>query len=427
LIFEADPNQTFVIDNDSLTNWLKTSELSIERHDNGMLKTIGASAEDMTGKLIVNTVSGVIKLAQAAVIMAAEVRPEDNPCNEDVLREAALLATKREAVSAATDALDAETKRLKLLGDAVTTFGKAPTEDIQRDLIAQTRVVADRQVALDKVQKVLQSTIDNISLVDTFTWPDDGITFAGTHAYPSVNFLKFLKDPTDLSKSSNNAAIKLRIKPLSTLALSPDLNGKIPATAISRDAKGIRYRNPVSGALEITLCKTIQLTPPNMQESADFCPRDKLDTVTVAQGLVPQLGRLILTPFSNGSFQSNTLKASFTNDGNLQAASVAQKVSRAEVASDTLNQVANNLLQGIKDFRTAEIDTKTSVLKAKTNQLQAQKDYDEAVLALQPSATEENDKKKAIIDSDTALKDALRANIEAGTALEKAKALAAAP
>jgi hypothetical protein len=156
------------------------------------------------------------------------------------------------------------------------------------------------------------------------------------------------------------------------------------------------------------------------------CPKEKLYVNTTAEGPVPQLGPLMLIPFNNGAFQSNTIKLAFTNDGNLQSASVAEHVSGAEVASDTFNQVATNLLQGVKDIRTGGLDAKTAMLKAKTGQLQAQKDYNAATIALQASPTADTDRQKAILDSDTALKDALRANIEAEVALEKAKAAAGA-
>jgi hypothetical protein len=431
-LFEADPSQTFVIDNDSLSSWFKTSELSIDRHDNGMLKSIGASAEDRTGKLIVNTIAGVIKLSQAALMAPVSLAPGVPPpsaesiCNKALLDIVKELGPKRAVLNAAKDNLEAETKRLTFFADAVATFGKAPADQIQMDLITQAERVATRQIELGRVQKDLQSTLDSISDVDAFTWPGDGRTLVGTHKYSKGNLRRFLADNlnrTDVRLS--DVEIELRIRPLSALALSADEDGKLPIVAIGANAKGIRYRAPVQGALEITLCEAV---PHDVDDKkpTEFCSPekipDKLRVMLLAEGPVPQLGRMMLLPFTNRPFQSNTMKASFTDAGNLQTASVEEKVSQAEVASDTLNQVAGPLLQGITNLRTAGIDAKTAVLKAKTDQLLAERNYHQAVLALEPSGTEANDRQKAIIESDTALKEALRANNEADRALKKEQA-----
>jgi hypothetical protein len=423
-LYEPDPSQTFAIDNDSLTSWLKTSQLSIERHDNGMLKSIGAAAEDRTGKVIVNTVSGAIKLAQAAAVTMAGGGPAVRSlCKSDVANKLASLPAKKAAVRAATKDLDDESRKLKLWGEAVVPFGKATTAAIQTQLVGQAGVVAGKQAALDVAQKDLQDTIDGISLIDVFTWPDDGITLAGEHEYPARNLLKLLEDQQ--TAQSNSMKVEMKIVALNGLGQVAGADGKVPVAAQANDGKGIRYRNPVNGALEVIACEDMPTGAPG-QAITKLCDPKKIKTFRVAEGPVGQLGRIMLIPFFNGPFQSNTMGATFSNDGNLQTARVEERVSRGEVASDTVNQVATNLLQGVQTLQTIGIDSKTAVIKAKTSQLQAEKAYDQAVTALHPSDTAEADRQRAIVASDTLLKDALRANIEANAALEKTRAAAGA-
>ena len=86
-MFGPDPSQTFVIDNASLVNWFKTSELSVERFENGMLKSIGASATDQTGTALASAAGGVVKLAQVALVggIAGSGDNGQSPCNQKLI------------------------------------------------------------------------------------------------------------------------------------------------------------------------------------------------------------------------------------------------------------------------------------------------------------------------------------------------------
>jgi hypothetical protein len=132
---------------------------------------------------------------------------------------------------------------------------------------------------------------------------------------------------------------------------------------------------------------------------------------------LPQLGRIYFLPFHNGPFQSNVLKASFANDGRLISAGYTERVSRAEVASDTLNQVADQLLDAANTLPTLGTKTRTQILKDKTAEIEAQGEYEKALIALKV-VSEEEQEGKALIEADTALKNALKANVEAELALQ---------
>lgn len=433
-VFEPDPTQTFAIDNASLANWFKTSELSIERYDNQMLKSIGATATDHTGKVIVNSITGLVKLAQTALITATGAPPRAIQfCDEKLLATAKGLKAKRTALGAATAKLDGETKRLKLMGDAVTPFGRGTADRIQSRLFRQSEKVADAQIDVAMKQADLQSDIDALSDVETFTWPPDGRTIAELHERPDKTWLyRFIKknpQGNPLVSATNTANVNLRLVPLNGLALK-EVDGRLPPAATGGTAKGIRYRNPVAGALQISICKSAPaLQDGESRDPAVYCaalPR-VLVTRNLAEGPVPQFGRLMLIPFENYAFQANAMKATFSADGNLVTASYAETASRAEVASDTFNQVAGALLQAAKDLPTAGANARTAALNAKVAELQAQANLNKAKLALEPTGTEENARQAAIIVSDTSLKEAQLKNLEATQALAKAQASQSSP
>ncbi len=433
-VFEPDPAQTFTIDNESLVHAFKTSELSIERFENQMLKSIGGTSTDETGKVIVNSLTGVLKLAQTAIVGASVFEYQDATktfkaldgapafCNDEILKVAYGIAAMRESLRLSTQNLDVETKRLKLMGDAVGTFGKAPTEAIQNALFEQAQAVAKLQAEVGQKQAQVQKAIEDVSDVETFVWPPDGMTVSELHQHGNAQWAKrFVKTDAKLA-----ASIQLDLTPLNGLALPIDAStGRLPTIAAGDDLKGIRYRNPVPGALSIRLCNTAFVGNRECKEAA-FSSTQKVETLfvrkTFADGPVPQFGRLMVIPFENHAFQANSMSATFGADGNLLTAKQAETKSQAEVASDTFNQVAGSLLQASKDLPTAGVNAKTTALNAKVAELEAQKKLEAAKLALEPTGVEENSAATAIIASDTALKDAQLKNILASQALEKAQA-----
>ncbi|MFO1060890.1 MAG: hypothetical protein U1E53_28450 [Dongiaceae bacterium] len=441
-LFQADPSQTYSIDNTSLSNWFKTSDFSIGKYDNGMLKSIGATADDLTGKVIVNTLSGAISLTEAAIrtaalgaptppAMRAEEAPARNPlratCNTDLDKTLKQLEAGRRELKAATAKLDTETKRLKLLSDAAATFGTGASDKIQDAVFYQANRVADSQSEVTTKQKAVQDLLNTLSNVDTFEWPDDGVTLSDTHFQADPSWIEQFLTVAPETHAGAGGAVGLRIVPRNNLALEPEPDGKLSQIATGSNGKGIRYRVPVPGALEVKACTLEKIDAPEGQAKGQAGIRcESPGTIAInafPEGPIPQLGRLMFIPFTNGVFQNNVLKATFGMDGNLLTASYTEVASRAEVASDTFNQVAANLLQASKTLPTAGLDERTAILNAKAKELQAQANLSAAAAALQPSATEQATKAAALIQSDTALKDAQLKNYEASLALSQALAV----
>jgi hypothetical protein len=433
-LFEPDPSATFVIDTGSLSNVFKTSELSWELYENGMLKSVGASAEDQTGQVITSVLSAGLKIAQAVILpgtaavgtLSAEQQKDlqllqqkqkDSACKDTIVEVLHRLDAQRATLEKATTALDHDSARLKAMTDVIAPFGAAATDVIQGRVMDQAQAVASRQSDVTVAQNVLATAISRVTQVKTFVWPDDGrkILDNEREKLSAAALNDWLKKPADVKEQT----IHLRIVPLNLTGVVSRDDTAVP-NPIDPAQHGIRYRVPVRGELMVKVCG---IAAPGVTN----CAADDRVTKRVAQGQVPQFGRLYVIPFWNGPFQSNTLNLAFNKDGTMTSGKYAETKARAQVGSDAFNQAAGTVLAGlkdIKDLRVTRSQKELQEIKAQTELLQARKQLQDAAAALQPGSTDENDKQKAILSSDTALLDAQRAKIEAQLALDAARAKA---
>jgi len=428
--YENDPSKHFLIDYSSLSSWMKTSDFQIKKYDNSqMLKSIGVISEDKTGKVIVNTVGGLINLAHAAVIAGAGAGGEkiDNLCSADARKYLLDYDTQKASLEKTTDRLDTETKHLKAIIDVIPSLGKEVIPEIQKKIFFHSEQLALLQVQLGNQSKELTATIEKItSPVVKLSWPDSGDELEkkdiiSTPEKEKIN--DWLLDKIfDKTKTANKIDPNVKkthsvfIPIVDTKLVSVSENTQAPSNKL-KSTNGIVYRIPVKGKLMVSVCKNFEHAP------GTLAPKCKaMDDQEITSASIPQLGQTFVLPFHNGIFQNNLLNAEFAIDGTLSSFQYTEKSSRAEVASDTFNQVASTILQGTKDIAPLVSKPKLSKaeeIKASTAELQAQADYEKAKLALQPSS--DQDKQLAILASETALLDAQRKRIEAEQALSKAK------
>lgn len=438
---ENDPSMSFVIDYSELSNWMKTSDFQIKMQDNSQrIKSIGVTSEDKTGKVVVNTVGGLINLVHSAAIAAAGAAPipvEFSACSTDSENALVEYDKQKKYLEIATGKLDQETKDLKSLTDYATALGKGMSPAIQSKLLSQAKKVSLLQVEIIQLTDKLNAASNIITgpLVK-LTWPnmgseliiDDAITKADKVKINDWILYKLLDSQRLLDKGMipaskqadfNAKSIHSFFTPSVKIGIEPVLEKTVP-TSLPNTVNGIVYRIPIKGKVMVSICKDFK---------QDIASVDKCEAMDAPQDIlttsVPQLGQTYLLPFHNGPLQNNLLNAEFTPDGNISSFEYAEKSSRAEVASDTFNQVASTILQGTKDITPLLSKpglSNVDQIKAATAELQAQADFNKAKLALQPAS--DNDKEIATITSETALLDAQRKQIEAELALSKAKAIA---
>jgi hypothetical protein len=441
-VFSRDPSQTYAIDYTSLSSWAKISDFKLERHSNGMLKTIGASSEDRTAQILTNIATTAIKVATTAASLGAfpvavstksgTPEPPPPPPPQPICKQAAAAAVdaldaERRSLNAAKSALALESGRMTALVGAMTGSGAKPDAFTQAALREQAIRLVNSQVALNAATKKYENALTKIVEGQALTWPQHG----GELSSRTANVMTGDTIGKWFVSSSADDAIyfELMRAPDTTKVTVPDLEpvaattfratvSAPPEATAGTAVSGVRYREPARG--QLFACYNSHCA------SAGHADRN-----LVNDGPVPQLGRLYYLPFTNGIFQNNVLSASFAEDGSLLTAGYAEKSSRGEIATDTMKQIASALPGAIKDIRSArndQVNAETERLKAQTTNALAQAEYKKALAALTPSPTESIDKEKALIQADTTLKDAYRANIEAKLALEKARAAAnAAP
>ncbi|MGG5819336.1 hypothetical protein [Falsiroseomonas sp. HW251] len=272
-------------------------------------------------------------------------------------------------------------------------------------MIAAARALADARIAQERASAAHVFALEKVTNSSRpFLWPPNGGVFSGT--------IQNVAPPADVliqwgSKLSSEAFdVDL------TLLRDTDNQASNPATdqATSSPDLGIRYRSPVNGILE-----------------ANVAGRRRRQSA----GPVPQMGQLMVLPFTNRAFQQNALSAKFSEDGTLLEASYGELASRAERASSTAARIAAMGPGAVQDAASARnfgLEQRAARLRAQRDVLLATQELQTAQRALATSPDDANERRRRLLDADTTLKNAERANIEAELALREATArLAATP
>lgn len=133
---------------------------------------------------------------------------------------------------------------------------------------------------------------------------------------------------------------------------------------------------------------------------------------------VAQLGYVHVLPVRNRTFGSTTFAAEFNSAGGLRSVGYEQKAPPAEGASATLAAAAGALAVELEP--TARLERDTTYLAA----LQARR---EAAAALLPAASDPVGEARVALEAETSLINAQITNIQAQTALERARAVSSIP
>ena len=419
-VYRPDPSKTFVLDYRDLSSPMKTSSLRVELHDNKMIKKLGAKASDQTGPVIINTLTAFAKIAATVSGLPGGGVMRGKPglhCTDATMADLAKVKSLTDRSDSARTALERGTERYKEMVTSLVLIGKVDPAMANR-LITEGQAVLKLKESNTKAANDLADHMKKLTHVDKFRWPTDPEEYATTrNAPPSIGAKWFTSVTTNLFPVTlelrDSSGIGIR-----TVAPTPPAtpnNNVIPKDMTGTPEAGIRFRPPVAGELVVSACT--EFGP------AKDCISDPKKNVKVNRfDSIPQLGRVYLLPFRNGIFQDNTLDAEFASDGRLTSFDYADKASTALVASDTLLKAVSTLHTGITDARAAGPAAKLAALKAQTDILEQQAKLKKAQVALAPPKVEAEVEAAAIFETNTTLKKAEIANIEATEALQKARA-----
>lgn len=412
-----DPMRNYVVDLESLDSFFKTTSATVAYYDSGAIKSLNASAEDKTGEFIASVAGTFSKLITADVLGPGlwAFGQETKGCSARTKKQLAALEaleTEIEARSAKVDALTEELTKL----NAVLLAAKELSSKATRDKLGQLQVqLMDEMGKLASAMKRTEPLMKALSESQKIKWPDDGETFATVEGKPAIPdldrklfdswlnndlakpYIETQSDTALYKKLAAKSAIHLKLQAADKLGRSAACGQTCPDDGLS----GFKYRIPAQGQLLVCADTT--------------CGEDTLHKASDVAS-ISQLGHIYVLPLKSTLFSTKTVSATFAENGTPTSVGVT-----SAAASDK----AGTALAAIGDLAATVHKTRAEKelndLKAKTDLLKAQKDYADAVTALQPSADQTKLDATNAFKIDTDLLNANVAYLNAQKALDDAK------
>lgn len=393
-----DPKRQYVIDLDSMQSFFKKTNLEIEYHPNGILKSINSAAEDRSAEVVgsVTTTFGKIAIAAAG---AGGLKPQAcKRTTRDLLKKIEDDQKALEAVTKEVEALTAEVDRLTAIGSAL---GKAWGEEDRQALASEIDSLHEARRDVIVKGESLKGQLKKISDVVTVTWPLDGETFLsdGTQTVREID-----EDLVNEWGSADRNSLVAQTAVWLKLDSPNPLRRKEPCGVTCADdvAAGLKYRVPVQGRLLVCTAST--------------CDEAKEEVIGQNAGPIPQLGHVFTLPLKSGLFSDKSVTAAFSEAGTPTKIGIKTN-SVAEKGASTLGGVVDQVLA----VRDKTVTSKMDRIKAETELLKAQKGLADAEKALEPPMNEAQAAATEAFQADAALAKAELASIEAHIALEAAK------
>lgn len=371
VIAEPDPDQSYVLNPNSLAGPLKTSTIALEYHPDGSLASINAKAEDRTAETVgalAKSAVGLIKIFGAAGGEGTE-STQPATCN-DVTRlafdaYAAFTAKKgdkvggkpvesngelteaKEAIDRAQVDFDAAKSKLDASGAVVSEPVQTQFNNAFLSLQGAARRLAAAKARLAQLAKPISVTI-------TTMWPDSGSQTYGTIAAPA-ELVAALGKWSD--GDSNPGAYGLYFKLESTQPGGMGANvgpAQLNPKALSR---GLPYRSPARGELQIGLYTLVgnKVVPqePVFQEIY----------------MVRQLGRVFQLPCISKPFTSISCSLAFDAKGQLTKAGTDNTKAPLEGAAGLLGSLVESGGSAADSLRAGAEKRAGAATKAKQDEL----------------------------------------------------------
>lgn len=445
-LMSLDPKHAYVIDYSHMQSLLKGTDYNVENYPNGTLKSINVTIDDQTDKVIKGAVDGIVKLAKASsggflpdlsesapkMQSFTEWKRGIQPCNvatqlrlaqrnalakqaerdEEVnlilVTETNELANKvvneiveRDKKQAVFDGLESgdpeEPKaaaELKLAKQNVKNAQKelAKAKEKQSAALEESGSVASKFLAIRKkltLTKVTTITpesgtkpiFDLRGLDEVRTdWLENERVVESCNKNPKECIMDKMKAQAVIYPMFMGKIAEVKKKEVEgkdsgshtkTAGLPPDIDP-------TKEANGVFYRQPARSTLFV--CKEQDcLDPDNADKPAVEAKNLLLSTVID----IPQLGTLATLPLKNGTFQNNTIGASFAEDGALTQL-IYKTNAVAAKAAGVFDASAETALQ----YKEAKRKQETAKLGQSKSEVEAQEALLEAQLSLEKKQDE---------------------------------------
>lgn len=398
-----DPVRQYVIDFDSLQSAFKKTNLTVDYHPNGGIKSINAAAEDRTGQAILSVAKAV---GTIAVVAAGAGGVRASACEKDIatLVDTTIpgLESDIKTQTAEVTELTADVDRLTAMA---TAMGKAWGKTEQKAMGTAIGKLITAKRALAAKNESLQSALKGVTHVVKVKWPangDERISPPGTVASLPVELIAKWGTPDDEARLIREADARFEIVAGTQIGNPTYCTPACPGDA----SAGLKYRMPSRGTLVVHWQRT---TPTGKQTQ---------EKESVWEGMIPQLGPVFTLPLKSVPFSNRKLVATFDEAGLPTSLGVESVAATAETAASTFESLVAQAASVRAQLKPSELDE----LKAQTELLKARKELETAQKALQPTAQDPTAQAIAAFQADTALKQAEQANLEATRALAEARA-----
>lgn len=393
---EKDPTRHYVIDLLSLQDAWKISNIEVEYHENGTLKSLNASAEDRSAQVLSSVVTSLGKIVTAS---AAAAGRGASGCT--VATQAHLDAIKplEKEIKARTERLDRQTKKLETMTAIAAAMGDAWGVSERKQFANQIGAMHKERTELSDKQDELVDHLAHLSKVSKFTWPGDGSTHASTASLiPDLTEEEIIKWG-GVKKPENVQAETRVFAKLEAMSPYPAPDKCNPSCADDA-VRGVKYRMPAPGRLLI--CTTLACA------GKDVVARD--------EGPVSQLGHVFSLPLHSPMFSKKVVVANFNNAGQPTKLGVKSEVASAEIAATAIGGMLDTALLTRGKVVTTELER----VQQQTALLKAQAELAAAKKALEPPTHTDATDATAAFAADTALLNAQLANLKARAALAEA-------
>lgn len=423
-----DHDHGYWVDYPALTNGFKKTNLTIETHENGAIKSINAAIEDQTGSVITSTFTGVLRLASAiggVPVVPAAGAQGDVPraptmftplCRADIYRkieqrrrlqaeidptvkeilglegQVKSLNTEIEAVRKQLDTAKATKAKLEADGIGATDprwqEAKAKIDKIEEDKEKMEKGIAKASKGIRELEATIASRRRQIAALDQDLVQSTVLTFrpTATHRQEEVSGGDKASDRwfepkgrelyctgTDNPCTSRSASgVPHKLRAWSAVYLAPGMSnyGATHTQVVTGD--NFVYREPAVGRLLVCKAEACLACFQVAARQENRLLEDKIE--------VPQLGVLATLPLLNQNFQNNNLTATFSESGHLTKL-VYDSNARFEAAAETFAASAENLgnfLEARRDAEKAALDRDTAKIQAERDRLKAQFELEQA-------------------------------------------------
>lgn len=436
-----DPDHVYVVDPLPMQGWFQTSEFKMEWYDDRSVKSVNASVDDQTSTAIVNTLTGISKIATLGLGTGIHAAIPTVFSRESLLDESIFSTTSSDnsntcdKINENLDKIKGETRKVEEKKSTVekdttavkklTIEASAPdaSKTTKGNLAKAESKLITSLAELEDQTKLLNEVIDGISDSKTVTWPVRSSQFASNQVVGSPAGNNTTTPDEAINPSAKKLeewgvgdtdATKLKIYFCLYPVLTDGKSRCIAPEQVANDAlypqsppatiKGLPYREPRQMRLEV--CSN---GPCFNREP------DKIDNlVTVAEGPVLQGGSMFYLPFRPQTFASVNSSAGFAQTGEIMTAGSNQLRGAGTGAAEAFKGSAEQ----VTAIAEANRGAKTKALQAQAAELKAQKELNDAFESLKPSADKQT---LEAYQADAALAKAELEKIQAYAALEAAR------